>query len=117
LRPELQKPSDPPYEKDLTGQARPNVLFEAGMAIVSHPKETVLVQIGEVRPFSDTAGKHLVYMDNSTQRRQELASRLEDAGCSTNVKGTDWHTAGDLRINPRRRRSELAQEQGFERND
>jgi predicted nucleotide-binding protein len=105
LRPDLQSPADPPHERKLTGQARPNVLFEAGMSIVSHPKQTVLVQIGDVRPFSDTAGKHLVYMDGSSQKRQELASRLDDAGCSVNLKGIDWHTAGDLTARPKSRKS------------
>src|SRR5579859_4729629 len=36
LRPDLQREADPAYEAKLTGQARPNVLFEAGMAFVSH---------------------------------------------------------------------------------
>jgi len=93
---DFQRSNDPPHEKNLTRQPRPNVLFEAGMAVVSHPKQTILVQIGEVRPFSDAAGKHLVQMDNSTQKRQELASRLEDAGCPINLRGIDWHTDGDL---------------------
>lgn len=96
LRPDLRRPSDEHFEKELTGQARPNVLFEAGMALVSHPQQTVLVQIGYVRPFSDVAGKHIVHMDGSIAARQELASRLEDAGCPVNWRGKDWHTAGDL---------------------
>jgi predicted nucleotide-binding protein len=96
LRPDLQSPSDLSYEKNLTGQARPNVLFEAGMAFISHPDRTILVQIGEVRPFSDVAGRHIVHLDNSTQKRQDLANRLLDAGCSVKLSGTDWHNAGDL---------------------
>src|SRR5439155_15140361 len=47
------KPGDAAYEKILTGQARPNVLFEAGMAFGKDPNSTVLVQVGDVRPFSD----------------------------------------------------------------
>jgi hypothetical protein len=35
-------------------------------------------------------------MDNSTQKRQEFASRLKDAGCSVNLDGIDWHTDGDM---------------------
>ena len=97
LRPDLQRPTDPPYEKSLMGQARPNVLFEAGMAFMSHPGRTVIVQIGEVRPFSDIAGKHIIYMDGSTEKRQELANRLIDAKCLVKLTGTDWHTSGDLK--------------------
>lgn len=97
LRTDLQKDGDPDHERVLCGQARPNVLFEAGMALVSHPDRTILVQIGNVRPFSDVAGRHIVHMDDSTEKRQELASRLEDAGCPANLVGTDWHKAGDMK--------------------
>jgi predicted nucleotide-binding protein len=96
LRQDLVKDSDAPFEKELNGQARPNVLFEAGMALVSHREQTVLVQFGKMRPFSDVAGRHLIEMDNSTPKRQELAQRLSNAGCSVNTSGTDWHTTGDL---------------------
>lgn len=97
LRPNLQRSSDPPYEKELTGQARPNVIFEAGMALVSHRDRTVLVQIGDVRPFSDVVGRHVVRLDGSVATRQDLASRLKTAGCLADLSGTDWHTAGDLK--------------------
>jgi len=97
LRPDLQRLADPYYEKNLMGQARPNVLFEAGMAFMSHPGRTVIVQIGEVKPFSDIAGKHIIHMDGSTEKRQELANRLIDAKCLVKLSGTDWHTSGDLK--------------------
>jgi len=96
LRGELAAKSDPLYEKELTGQARPNVLFEAGMSLVSHPDRTILVQFGHVRPFSDVAGRHILHMNNSLAKRQDLAQRLEAAKCLVNLKGTDWHTSGDL---------------------
>jgi predicted nucleotide-binding protein len=100
LREDFVQPSDPPYEKVLTGQARPNVLFEAGMAFASHPNETVLVQFGNVKPFSDVAGRHVVHMDNSGKKRQELASKLRTAGCSVDMDGSDWHSDGDLKPPP-----------------
>jgi predicted nucleotide-binding protein len=96
LRADLLQADDPPSEKMLAGQARPNVLFEAGMAFASHPNQTVLVQLGQVKPFSDVAGRHVVKMDNSVQKRQEFALKLKTAGCSVNMEGTDWHTSGDL---------------------
>ncbi len=85
---------DPPYERDLSGQARPNVLFEAGMAMGRSHERTVLVELGALRPFSDIAGRHTIRIDDTSQRRQELVQRLESAGCSVNLGGTDWHTAG-----------------------
>lgn len=98
LRPEIAEAGDPPHEVDFSGQARPNVLFEAGMAMARSPERTVLVEIGVLRPFSDIAGRHVLRFDGSSQRRQELAQRLEVAGCEVNDQGTDWHTAGDFEI-------------------
>lgn len=77
-------------------QARPNVLFEAGMALGRDAKRTVLVEVGIVRPFSDVAGRHAIRLTNSVASRQALARRLETAGCEVNVTGTDWHTSGDF---------------------
>ena len=87
-------PEDP--ETKPAPQARPNVLFEAGMALGRHPKHTILVEVGEMRPFSDVAGRHAIRMTNDVAQRQELANRLKTAGCSLNTTGTDWHKAGDF---------------------
>ena len=96
----LKKPwqgeNEPPHEVELSGQARPNVLFEAGMAMGRDEDRTVLVEIGHIRPFSDIAGRHTVRLDNTSQQRQQLAKRLEAAGCPVNLNGTDWHSAGDF---------------------
>ena len=96
LKRELRRDSDPTYETELTGQARPNVLFEAGMAMSRSQYRTVLVELGDLRPFSDLGGRHTIRLDDSSQRRQDLAQRLEAAGCPVNSTGTDWHTAGDF---------------------
>jgi predicted nucleotide-binding protein len=96
LRKKHHKSNEPGYEKDLRGQARPNVLFEAGMAFGSHPKSTVLVQIGDVKPFSDVAGRHVVHLNGSPERRRELATKLANAGCSVDTDGSDWFSAGDF---------------------
>ena len=94
LRESLREPGEPPYEIELTGQARANVIFEAGMALGRNPDRTVLIELGNVRPFSDVAGRHIIRLNNTTQRRQELAQRLQVAGCPVNLSGTAWHSAG-----------------------
>src|SRR4029077_6609760 len=93
VRPDLLMPADKPYERTLTGQARPNVLFEAGMAFVTHADQTVLVQLGSLREFSDVAGRHVVHMNNTFEKRQELATKLRNAGCDVDTTGTDWVSA------------------------
>ena len=91
-----QKPDDPAFERELTPQARPNVIFEAGMAFATHPQRTVIVQVGNLRPFSDIAGLHIVRMDGSPAERQNIAHRLRDAGCPVDLDGTHWYTTGDF---------------------
>ena len=94
LRESLRGEREPPFETIPTPQARPNVLFEAGMALGRHPDRTILVELGELRPFSDVGGRHIIRLDNSTQTRHDLAQRLETAGCPVDLTGRDWHTAG-----------------------
>jgi predicted nucleotide-binding protein len=96
LRAELRTANDPPYEVMPTPQARPNVLFEAGMAMGRSADRTILVEVGDLRPFSDVGGRHVVRLNNSTERRQELAQRLETAGCTVDLTGTDWHREGNF---------------------
>lgn len=86
---------EPPEQ--LTPQARPNVLFEAGMAFASHQQRTVMVELGRTRPFSDVAGRLAIKLEDSVAKRQELAERLKTAGCPVQIEGrTDWHTAGQF---------------------
>jgi hypothetical protein len=95
LRNEYASGEDDPETVPLA-QARPNVLFEAGMAMGRDAKRTVLVEFGKLRPFSDVAGRHAVRIDGSVARRKDLAQRLETAGCAVKLDGDDWLTAGDF---------------------
>jgi predicted nucleotide-binding protein len=96
LREELQQEHDPEYEKNPTPQARPNVLFEAGMAFGRHPERTIIVEIGQLRPFSDMAGKHAIRFRGTSENRTELRDRLKTAGCAVKDAGTDWLKAGNF---------------------
>lgn len=72
-------------------QARPNVLIEAGMALVTHPRRTVLVVLGNQELPSDLAGRHYIRLSPaSTQALHALASRLHDAGCDIDQTGEHW---------------------------
>ena len=96
LKQQFRSESDPRHEVEPTGQARPNVLFEAGMAMGRDSNRTILVELGAVRPFSDIGGRHVLRLDNTSQQRQQLAQRLETAGCPVDLDGVEWHTAGDF---------------------
>lgn len=96
LREDLRRPADPLHETNPSGQARPNVLFEAGMAMGRDESRTILVELGRLRPFSDLGGRHVVRLTDATQDRQELANRLLSAGADVSMIGTDWHTAGEF---------------------
>jgi len=96
LKEGLRKPDDPKHETELTGQARLNVIFESGMAMGRKSDRTVIVELGKLRPFSDIGGRHTLKLDNSSTKRQELAQRLESAGCKISLTGTAWHNEGNF---------------------
>ena len=98
LKPKFRKPNDQPYERQLTGQARANVLFEAGRASGSHPDQTIFVQVGRHRPFSDTAGVQIIHLGNDLASRKDLATRLDTAGCDVDMTGNDRMSAGNFRL-------------------
>ena len=94
LHESLTYPGDPETAPQM--QPRPNVLFEAGMALARDEHRTIIVELGHVKSFSDIHGRHVVRLDNSVGKRQELANRLKTAGCAVKTEGTDWHEEGDL---------------------
>jgi hypothetical protein len=87
---EYVQETDPDYERNLTPQARPNVLFEAGMAFGLHPERTVLAELGALRPFSDIFGRHVVRLDGTEQPLRDISGRLQTAGCAVDDSGDDW---------------------------
>jgi hypothetical protein len=66
------------------------------MAMGRDPDRTVLVQLGDLRPFSDVAGRHILRLDDTSESRQQLADRLTNAGCAVRLTGVRWHHAGDF---------------------
>jgi predicted nucleotide-binding protein len=103
LSPELWREIEDEDEKEIKLQARPNVLFEAGMAFATHPDRTILVEVGEVKPFSDIGGRHVVRLSNLAERRNEIAERIRTAGCDVSKSGNDWLNTGDFEVIRERR--------------
>lgn len=92
--PDFYATGDDPTERTRTGQARQNVIFEAGMAMVKMPERTLFVEIGKLRPFNDMAGRNVVRLTpdptDCVAKLRRIATRLRDAGCKVDDSGTDW---------------------------
>lgn len=100
LRADLVPEGDPENESVPQGQARPNVFYEAGMAMGRFPTRTIFVEVGSMRSASDLGGIHAVRMNDGPECRRDLAKRLEDSGCEVDTNGTDWLSAGDFASPP-----------------
>jgi len=89
LSPKLWNTSEEENEKDFKLQARPNVLFEAGMAFGTHSDRTLLIEVGQVKAFSNVAGRHVIRLSNDADKRNEIAERLRTAKCDVKTNGSD----------------------------
>jgi predicted nucleotide-binding protein len=79
----------------LEGQARLNVIFEAGIALGAHEDKTLLVEVGDVRKISDIAGMYIPRLTDSAASRKEFAERLRDKlGLKVDMSGTSWLSVG-----------------------
>ena len=90
LHPDLRGSHEPAHETELTGQVRPNVLIETGMALAVQPLRTVIIEIGDLRPASDVLGRNVIRFDGKVESLVKIAGRLETVGCAVNTSGTDW---------------------------
>lgn len=80
LRPQFHREHDGMQERSLTGQARQNVLLEAGMAMALAPDRTILVRIGRPREVSDIQGINWIDLDDGWDSRTRLLHELQAAG-------------------------------------
>ena len=92
LKDEFINPGGDEIEKTFKGQARPNVIFEAGMAYAFKQDKTILIEVGDIKPFSDISGRHIFKWDNSARKRSELIDILGNIGMAveTEGKGDYW---------------------------
>ena len=95
LRGELHQDNDERFEKELRGQPRQNVLFEAGMAFGKSEHRTILVKVRDIRPMTDIAGIHSVQLKDPNSRT-ELIAKLKAARVKFDDSGNDWRTTGDF---------------------
>ena len=94
LRAPFIRKGEPAHEKKLMGQPRQNVTFEAGLAFGQYEKNTILVQVGKVRPMSDVAGIHIVHLTGSPTSRRQMVGKLKVTGVKYDDSGADWLSHG-----------------------
>lgn len=82
------QPSDAKQEY----QPRPNVIFEAGLALGLKEEKTIILQFGETRIFTDILGKHILkYRGKSNEIgfKNDFCQKLRMAGCDCEM-GNDY---------------------------
>ena len=97
LREKYWSPDEEDIEKTHCGQPRPNVLLEAGYALGYRFDRTLIVSVGKIRPISDLAGRHMLRLDDSAEKRKALVQRLEDMHFQVQTKGSRWLSVGAFR--------------------
>lgn len=72
-------------------QPRPNVIFEAGIALsLIGQDQTIIVTFEDLRQLSDLGGMSFLKLDNNPESRKSLINRLKTAGCDLDDSGTDY---------------------------
>lgn len=95
LRNDLRDPKDP-SDDQLDWQPRPNVFYEGGIAVTSHPDQTIVLELGRPRTATDLAGVNTIRIGSDPAWRHNLATRLRDAGCPVDTDGSDWLKVGEF---------------------
>jgi predicted nucleotide-binding protein len=98
LSPDDEVRLSPELWRDIEDEDEKEVKLQAGMAFATHSDRTLLVEVGEVKPFSDVAGRHVVRLSNSPETRNEIAQRLRTAGCDVSTSGNDWLNTGEFDV-------------------
>lgn len=100
LTPRLHGEGEEDDETQVRRQARPNVYYEAGMAVARHPMKTIFVTVGKVKRFSDISGFHVTRLNETAAKRMEMVSKLGTArGKPIDTQGrTDYLKAGTFEI-------------------
>jgi predicted nucleotide-binding protein len=89
LVPDLRTPTD--SERDIRRwQPRPNVIYEAGIAMALNRAGTILVTVGRVDLPSDLDGVFLIRMSNAVEARRALRRKLISIGCAVDTGMDDW---------------------------
>jgi predicted nucleotide-binding protein len=97
VRPDLRYPHDAPNDV-ARWQARPNVIFEAGMAFGRDRTRVVFVLLGDPQLFTDVAGILVLRPRNDPagDRATLRLTLLTGMNCDVEPHSTDWMKSGDF---------------------
>ena len=56
----MQRGGRPAFRNDTEWKARPNVIFETGMALAKFQERTIIENVGSPKTFSDITGRHTI---------------------------------------------------------
>ncbi|MDW3191646.1 MAG: nucleotide-binding protein [Cytophagales bacterium] len=98
LNPNFLNSNDSLEEQNIRLQARPNVIFEAGMAYGRNPNTTIFIKVGNPSLFTDIEGKHVITLSNDVSSKFELVKTLENLGCEADTSQTDWMNFGNFEL-------------------
>ena len=87
---------DDPREAKPSGQARQNVIFEAGWAMALDQEHVILLLAGTVRKLSDIDGLNYVRISDDISDRRSLITRLRNVALEVDDSGEEWRTAGSF---------------------
>ncbi len=77
-------------------QPRLNVLFGAGVAFATRPRNTILVKRGHLKPCSYFAGRRCVELGDTLERRYAFIEMLRSVGCAVDLSSNEWIDVGDF---------------------
>jgi predicted nucleotide-binding protein len=100
LRKKFWNPYDTTNEKEFHLQPGMDQIFEAGYAFGQAPERTILVQVGNVKLFSDIEGRHTSNFTGTPSERHVLKNQLKVAGCEVDDTSSSWLTAGNFHTFP-----------------
>ncbi|WP_205519535.1 TIR domain-containing protein [Pyxidicoccus caerfyrddinensis] len=104
LAPDLRQGHEP--DRNLQRwQPRPNVIYEAGMAMGMNREGTILVTVGHLELPSDLDGILHFRLTNDIESRRKLRHKLKQAGCAVDPDLEDWMDSsqgGDFKTPPTR---------------
>jgi hypothetical protein len=93
LRRELRKPDDRNAETEFLLQPGIDQIFEAGYALGGFSDRTILLQVGQVRLFSDIDGRDVLNFTGKVADCRRLIDRLKSIGCILQENGNKWQGA------------------------